>query len=187
MSFNIPDVSRINLGGGGGRGGGSEPNFIPNPTPVERDYYRQTVFNTGSLWLGGMVLGGLYGCAEGIKTAPVGSTRIMVNSALNGISRRGNVLGNRLAVVAILNTTWTAIGNFVFEDTLPEYTGITPPIYTVPLFAGMATGSTFLVGFRHKNPRVYVLGAALGGAVSCVYWFYGATVYNTVFGKSKRR
>ena len=89
-------------------------------------------------------------------------------------------------MVAILNTTWTAIGNFVFEDTLPEYIGITPPIATVPLFAGMATGSSFLVGFRHKNPRVYVLGAALGGGLSCVYWFYGATVYNTIFGTKRR-
>jgi hypothetical protein len=187
MSFNIPDVSRISMGGGRGGGGGSEPDFIPNPTPTERDYYRQTVFNTGSLWLGGMVAGGIYGCVEGIKTAPGRSTRIIINSALNGVSRRANVLANRLAVIAILNTTWTAVGNLVFEDTLPDYIALQPPIYAVPIFAGMATGSTFLVGMRHKNPKVYLLGAVLGGGISCAYWFYGATVYNTLFGKPKRR
>jgi hypothetical protein len=95
MSFNIPDVSKISLGGQRGGGGGGGPDFIPNPTPVERDYYRQTVFNTGSLWLAGMVLGGVYGGLEGVKSAPGRSMRILVNSALNGISRRGNVLGNR--------------------------------------------------------------------------------------------
>ena len=186
MSFNIPDVSNINLGGGG-RGGGSEPNFIPNPTPVERDYYRQTVFNTGSLWLGGMFVGGLYGCIEGVRGAPSGSMRILVNSALNGISRRGNVLGNRLAVIAILNTTWTFVGNLVLEDTLPDYIGLTPPLGAVPVLAGMATGGSYLVGMRHKNPRVYVLGTAIGGAVAWVHFMYGATIYNTIFGRSRRR
>lgn len=185
MSFNIPDVSKIS--GKGWGGGSSEPNFIPNPTPVERDYYRQGVFNTGSLWLGGQVIGGLYGAVEGVRAAPGSSTRIVMNSVLNGISHRGSALANRLAVVAILNIAWTAVGHFTLEDTIPDYLDITPPPLVVPVLAGMATGSSFLLGQGHKNPRVYVLGAALGGAVSCAHYFYGTAVYNTIFGKPGRR
>ena len=82
----------------------SEPDFIPGPTPSDKDYYRQAVNMSGSLWLSGMTLGGIYGGYEGYKSAPGTSMRVVSNSVLNGISKRGTVLGNRLAVVCKLKS-----------------------------------------------------------------------------------
>mmetsp|Transcript_16557 Transcript_16557/g.24906 ORF Transcript_16557/g.24906 Transcript_16557/m.24906 type:complete len:195 (-) Transcript_16557:146-730(-) len=181
----IPDVSKIDINKL--TRGSSEPDFIPNPTPVERDYYRQGVFNAGSLWLSGMFLGGLYGGYDGYKSAPGKSMRIISNSVLNGISKQGAILGNRLAVISMLHTMYTGAGDAFFEDWLPRQIPHTPSDYTVPIFSGVATGSSFLFGFNHKNPRVYLLGAAIGGALSCAYWFGGSYVYNTIIGTKSRR
>lgn len=77
----------------------TEPDFIPGTTAPDKDFYRQGVNLSGSLWLTGMGLGGLYGGYEGYKSAPGTSYRVVSNSVLNGISKRGTVLGNRLAVI----------------------------------------------------------------------------------------
>jgi hypothetical protein len=98
MAYQIPDVSKIDINKLGTRGG-SEPDFIPNPTPADKDFYRQAVFNTGSVWLLGMLFGGAYGGYDGYRHAPGRSLRILSNSILNGISKRGSALGNRVAVV----------------------------------------------------------------------------------------
>jgi hypothetical protein len=109
-------ITRQNMYGGGSPSGGyqipdvrgidasklirsTEPDFIPGPTPADKDFYRQAVNLSGSLWLTGMGLGGLYGGYEGYKGAPGTSYRVVSNSVLNGISKRGTVLGNRLAVI----------------------------------------------------------------------------------------
>lgn len=97
MAYQIPDVSKININKLGPKN--FEPDFIPNPTPADKDFYRQAVFNTGSVWLLGMLFGGTYGAYDGYRHAPGRSIRILSNSILNGISKRGSVLGNRVAVL----------------------------------------------------------------------------------------
>lgn len=97
MSYQIPDVSKIDLNKL--NKGNFEPEFIPSQTPIEKDFYRQAVFNTGSVWLIGMLFGGFYGAFDGYITAPGKSFRILSNSVLNGISKRGSILGNRVAVI----------------------------------------------------------------------------------------
>lgn len=98
MSYQIPDVSKIDLNKIT-RNRSNEPDFIPSSTPVEKDFYRQAVFNTGSVWLLGMIFGGIYGAVDGYVSAPGRTIRILSNSILNGISKRGSTLGNRVAVI----------------------------------------------------------------------------------------
>jgi hypothetical protein len=97
MAYQIPDVSKIDINKLNTKN--FEPDFIPNPTPADKDFYRQAVFNTGSVWLLGMLFGGAYGGYDGYRHAPGRSMRILSNSILNGISKRGSSLGNRVAVL----------------------------------------------------------------------------------------
>ncbi|KAL7424463.1 Mitochondrial import inner membrane translocase subunit tim23 [Cryptotrichosporon argae] len=58
---------------------------------------------TGTTYLSGLALGGLWGFREG-ATRPLGvnpSLRLRINSILNGCTRRGSFLGNSLGVLAI--------------------------------------------------------------------------------------
>ena len=101
--FTLPDVSGIDMGkmGGYGKspsGGKKEPEYIMN-NAKGRDIGSKIFLNTGSFWLGGFAAGGLYGFAEGWKSAASPSLRIRVNAVLNGVSKRGSTLGNNLGVL----------------------------------------------------------------------------------------
>jgi hypothetical protein len=103
--YTLPDVSGIDMGKMGAYGkssnGGnsnSKPDFIMN-NAKGRDIGSKMFLNTGSFWLGGFAAGGLYGFAEGWRSAASPSIRIRVNSVLNGVSKRGSVLGNNLGVL----------------------------------------------------------------------------------------
>jgi hypothetical protein len=209
MAYQIPDVSRIDINKLGPKGG-SEPDFIPNPTPADKDFYRQAVFNTGSVWLLGMLFGGAYGGFDGYRHAPGRSLRILSNSILNGISKRGSSLGNRVAVVglnslysisplhspaslclflspAMLHTLSTASGSMFFDDFLPDLLPHSPSEFTVPIFSGILTGTIFTAGFGHRNPRIFLMAATIGAVVSCGYTFGGSYAYNALLGTRARR
>ena len=102
--FTLPDVSGIDIGKIGGynqQNSGkkkSEPDFIMN-NAKGRDIGSKLFLNTGTFWLGGFAAGGLYGFAEGWRSAASPSLRIRINSVLNGISKRGSFLGNNLGVL----------------------------------------------------------------------------------------
>lgn len=87
----------------------------------------------------------------------------------------------------MLHTISTATGSFIFDDYLPTVIPHTPSEFTIPVFAGVVTGPTFLAGFGHKSPRVYLLAASLGAVASCGYFFGGSYVYNLVVGARARR
>lgn len=113
--FTMPDISGIDadkLGYGqrsGGRGGNKEPEYIMN-NAKGRDIGSRLFLNTGIFWLGGFGAGGLYGFAEGWRSAASPSLRIRVNSVLNGISKRGSALGNNLGVAS--KYTWCKKNGF---------------------------------------------------------------------------
>jgi hypothetical protein len=87
----------------------------------------------------------------------------------------------------MLHTIYSFVGSTVFDDFVPARTGMDAPEITVPMFSGLATGASFLFGFGHTKPQVYLMGAGIGAAASCAYFFYGSVVYNTVFGVKKSR
>ena len=87
----------------------------------------------------------------------------------------------------MLHTIYSFLGSTIFDDFIPAQTGLDTPLYTVPAVAGIATGASFLMGFGHKKPQVYAMGAVIGGVASCVYYAYGTFVYNTIFGKKVHR
>ena len=87
----------------------------------------------------------------------------------------------------MLHTISTAAGSTFFDDYLPSLIPHTRSEYTVPIFAGLVTGPTFLAGFGHKSPRVYLLAASIGAVASCGYWFGGSFVYNSILGAKARR
>ncbi len=106
----IPDASNIDIGA-------LTPVFgVPStskraPAPVNagpeyiayntrgRDFYGRLSFNTGIFWIGGFTSGGLYGFVEGWRTASSPNYKIRFNSVMNGLSRRGSVLGSTLGVL----------------------------------------------------------------------------------------
>lgn len=90
-------------------------------------------------------------------------------------------------MTAMLHTIYSFVGSTVFDDFVPAQTGLDTPQLTVPVFSGLATGASFLFGFGHTKPQVYLMGAGIGAAASCAYFLYGTVVYNTLFGKKYRR
>ena len=49
----------------------------------------------------GQVAGGMWGALEGSKHREATTTRLRINTILNGITKRGPLLGNSLAVVGL--------------------------------------------------------------------------------------
>ena len=61
-----------------------------------RSFYQQLLYNTGTAYLGGIVLGGAYGAVEGLREAPSHKFKIRLNSVLNASGKRGSKAGNAL-------------------------------------------------------------------------------------------
>ncbi len=100
----IPDIRNIDIGkiapvyGLPNPNKKSEPDYIPYNTRG-RDFYGRLAFNTGALWLGGFVAGGLYGSVEGYRGATSPIFKIRLNSVMNACSKRGSKLGNALGII----------------------------------------------------------------------------------------
>ncbi|KAG9124618.1 Mitochondrial import inner membrane translocase subunit tim23 [Ceratobasidium sp. 392] len=57
-------------------------------------------YGTGTTYLSGLALGGLYGVREGYaRPLSVSSTRLRVNSILNSVTRRGSYFANSAGVI----------------------------------------------------------------------------------------
>lgn len=173
----------------------NEPEYILNNVRG-RDLYGRLSFNTGVLWLGGFTAGSAYGIAEGFRNANSSNYKVVFNSCMNGISKRGSTLGSSLGIlgkkylilyislgfnfsllVAFMHTTgiWAA-------DQL-ELDNLTGTSIATPLFAGVTTGALYK---STRGPRAAALAAVIGGTVSCAYWFGGSYLYNVVLGRSGR-
>ncbi|KAK9448944.1 Tim17/Tim22/Tim23/Pmp24 family-domain-containing protein [Limtongia smithiae] len=59
-------------------------------------------YGAGTVYMGGLALGGLYGFAEGMRTTPANApAKLRINAVLNAITRRGPYLGNSAGVLAV--------------------------------------------------------------------------------------
>ncbi|KAI0060938.1 Tim17-domain-containing protein [Artomyces pyxidatus] len=71
-------------------------------------------YGTGTMYLGGLALGGAWGLREGARRPlAVSNSRLRINSILNSITRRGTFLGNSAGVLALgyngINSTIDAV------------------------------------------------------------------------------
>lgn len=85
-------------------GGGAT--FTPS-----RGWTDDLCYGTGTVYLGGLTLGGAIGLAEGLKKSAATSTnmRVRLNTTLNTITRRGPGLGNSVGVIAMMYNGTTAM------------------------------------------------------------------------------
>jgi hypothetical protein len=96
----LPDFRNIDINKirSPNRSGG--PEYIPY-NKRGRDFYGRLSFNTGVFWLGGFAAGSARGVAEGLRQAPGASYKILFNSVMNGISKRGSTLGSSLGIIGM--------------------------------------------------------------------------------------
>lgn len=60
-------------------------------------------YGTGTMYLSGLALGGLWGLREGArKPLAVSNTRLRINAILNSVTRRGTFVGNSAGVLALV-------------------------------------------------------------------------------------
>ncbi|KAH9939135.1 Tim17-domain-containing protein [Amylocystis lapponica] len=60
-------------------------------------------YGTGTLYLSGLALGGVWGLREGARRPlAVSNTRLRINSILNSVTRRGTFIGNSAGVLALV-------------------------------------------------------------------------------------
>ncbi|KAF7973962.1 hypothetical protein HWV62_13930 [Athelia sp. TMB] len=71
-------------------------------------------YGTGTMYLSGLALGGVWGVREGARRPlAVSNTRLRINSVLNSVTRRGTFIGNSAGVLALVyngvNSTFDAL------------------------------------------------------------------------------
>ncbi|KIK83712.1 hypothetical protein PAXRUDRAFT_153053 [Paxillus rubicundulus Ve08.2h10] len=60
-------------------------------------------YGTGTMYLSGLALGGVWGVNEGARrTLAVSNARLRINSILNAVTRRGTFIGNSAGVLALV-------------------------------------------------------------------------------------
>ncbi|TFK39405.1 Tim17/Tim22/Tim23/Pmp24 family-domain-containing protein [Crucibulum laeve] len=60
-------------------------------------------YGTGTMYLSGLALGGVWGVREGARRPlAVSNTRLRINSILNSVTRRGTFIGNSAGVMALV-------------------------------------------------------------------------------------
>ncbi|KAI0080211.1 Tim17-domain-containing protein [Panus rudis PR-1116 ss-1] len=71
-------------------------------------------YGTGTMYLSGLALGGLWGLREGARRPlAVSNARLRINSILNSVTRRGTFVGNSAGVLALIyNSINSSIDHF---------------------------------------------------------------------------
>ncbi|KAH7913077.1 Tim17/Tim22/Tim23/Pmp24 family-domain-containing protein [Hygrophoropsis aurantiaca] len=71
-------------------------------------------YGTGTMYLSGLALGGVWGVSEGARRPlAVSNARLRINSVLNSVTRRGTFIGNSAGVLALVyNGLNSAIDGF---------------------------------------------------------------------------
>ncbi|KIY52838.1 Tim17-domain-containing protein [Fistulina hepatica ATCC 64428] len=80
-------------------------NDIPgsNTAIPSRGWSDDLCYGTGTMYLSGLTLGGLWGFREGAtRPLAVSNSRLRINSILNSITRRGTFIGNSAGVLALV-------------------------------------------------------------------------------------
>ncbi|KAF9045708.1 Tim17-domain-containing protein [Hymenopellis radicata] len=73
-------------------------------TPLpSRGWSDDLCYGTGTMYLGGLALGGFWGLREGAaRPLAVSNSRLRINSILNSVTRRGTFIGNSAGVLALV-------------------------------------------------------------------------------------
>ncbi|THH19447.1 hypothetical protein EW146_g1720 [Bondarzewia mesenterica] len=120
-------------------------------------------YGTGTMYLGGLALGGTWGLREGARRPlAVSNTRLRINSVLNAITRRGTFLGNSAGVLALayngINSTIDtirgkhdtagsmaagALTGALYKSTA----GVKPALAAATLMSGLAGGLRMFAAF----------------------------------------
>ncbi|KAJ8522724.1 hypothetical protein ONZ45_g732 [Pleurotus djamor] len=111
-------------------------------------------YGTGTMYLSGLALGGLWGVREGAaRPLAVTNTRLRINSVLNSVTRRGTFIGNSAGVLALVyngvnssidavrgkHDTLGSMGAGAVTGALYKSTaGVRPAIAAAALVSGMA-------------------------------------------------
>ncbi|KAL4063144.1 Tim17/Tim22/Tim23/Pmp24 family-domain-containing protein [Scleroderma citrinum] len=68
-----------------------------------RGFSDDLCYGTGTMYLSGLALGGLWGVSEGARRPlAVSNMRLRINSILNSVTRRGTFIGNSAGVLALV-------------------------------------------------------------------------------------
>ena len=136
---------------------------------------------TGAGWVTGYFVGGLHGAVRFVRQVQVTNYSVQFNAALNGFSKYGTKLSNRLAVIGLLKYSCiqslenfklipfaallhTSCIDLMDELELENVSG--EPALT-PICAGLLLG----VGMRFKRgPRAAAVYGVLGATLSLAYW-----------------
>jgi import inner membrane translocase subunit TIM23 len=69
---------------------------------TQKKFGEQLMYNSGTLYLSGLALGGAWGFLEGLRNSPGNSFKLRLNSVLNSCTRRGPFLANSLGILSIM-------------------------------------------------------------------------------------
>jgi len=141
------------------------PSQVQGPEYLEynisgRSWAQRMFYNTGTLYILGIVAGGSFGFVEGFRSAPSTKFNIRLNSILNKCGRRGSRLGNALGSVAFLYSLVEGAGE---QMRLERYSGgmeWVNPVFSAA-FAGMVYKST-------QGPKTIAVAGGLGASVAAV-------------------
>eukprot|EP00635_Sarcinochrysidales_sp_CCMP3193_P012598 CAMPEP_0118899482 /NCGR_PEP_ID=MMETSP1166-20130328/6021_1 /TAXON_ID=1104430 /ORGANISM="Chrysoreinhardia sp, Strain CCMP3193" /LENGTH=169 /DNA_ID=CAMNT_0006838611 /DNA_START=23 /DNA_END=532 /DNA_ORIENTATION=+ len=141
----------------GMRGDGGQPDYLEYDIRG-RGLLERMFFNCGVSYLGGMVVGGVWGAASAYRSQSGGTFRVTSNTLLNGFGKRGAGVGNALGAIALMYTCYESVAENLQIDAFAGYHQAVNPVS-----AGVLTGLTYkcLAG-----PRALVLAGIIGGAVS---------------------
>jgi import inner membrane translocase subunit TIM23 len=69
--------------------------------------------NSGISYLGGVIVGGMYGLQEGLRNTPSSRWKVKLNSVLNHCGRYGSQVGNMMGATAILYSLYEGVADTV--------------------------------------------------------------------------
>mmetsp|Transcript_43464 Transcript_43464/g.70529 ORF Transcript_43464/g.70529 Transcript_43464/m.70529 type:complete len:205 (+) Transcript_43464:86-700(+) len=128
----------------------------------KRSWGEQLTYYTGTAYFTGVVGGGLWGCAQGMransKANPRPPLKLRINTLLNSTGSRGAFLGNSLGVLAMMYSGLES--------------GITSARGEEDIYNGI--GAAALTGLLYKSTagfRVAALAGLLGGSLGAAYVF----------------
>lgn len=103
-----------------------------------RSNSQKLLYNTGTLYLAGILGGGAYGITEGLRNAPSHKFKIRLNSVLNASGKRGSRSGNALGVLALFYSSFDAAADhFEVDRFLGDFDQV------LPVLSGAATGALY--------------------------------------------
>jgi len=140
-----------------------DPSYLPRgpefifPVETRKKSWNEMMFDrTGSSYLTGLTVGGVWGLWEGVRTPEGRTFRLRMNSILNGCTRRGPFLGNTLAVLALMYSP--------LESLIGHYRGEQDSMNSV--------AAATLTGVIYKSTagvRAMCVAGVVGGAVLGTY------------------